>query len=285
VLKRRPRINRLVKKHDVPGLLRALSYRDIWTDPSGIVYDLGAVVRRDAVLALDEIQSDADAAELDVGAAFIACLDDPSEEVRRAAAMALGRRSEQRSVPALCRLAVTAEGPLVGVLLADLEGMDRVTVLDAATALALDHPGDEGRAAELVVRLVGDNRELRQDVLRRAESVLLDDDERRLERAAGLLIRFGPTSAPTLLAVLDRRPSAPVVAALGRLGVSEARVPLLSLVWYSDAAVRRAALAALGEIADSYWSQRRRPQAAQEPSGSSAGYVETSEREDAPMFE
>ena len=252
--RRRPKVRRLAAKGDAKRLVRALGYHDQLSDSQGRLYDLGVGVRRDAALALASV---ADTADIDVGAALIGALGDPSRQVRRAAAAALGARREGRATAALAEAALTwqdarDEAPRLAAAdaLTDLSGPESAEQL---VRILIERPMQAALARELVMRMVrSGGAETARGACATAAAALSANDGARADRAAEVLSWLGDIGVEPVLAALDgaQSPPVPAIRVLGWLGDLRACDPLIRLLSNGDADVRAAAAAALGEIAD-----------------------------------
>jgi HEAT repeat protein len=240
-----PRVEKLRRREDVQGLLRALQYHDE-TLPDG-----GAGVRRDAVLGLMPL----DASE--IHAALSRAVSDPAEIVQTAAIVALRDRG-----------GVQAIEPLVAAVV-NLPPDRSPRALEAAVA-ALEVVGDPDVPLRVAGALVARQSELEDQehvILRRLAFAadeaggvaltisylvsILGEPERGLQ-AIPLLVALAPQSVDPLIAALnEERQSEHAAVALGYTHDSEGVEPLCHLLLRSDdPALRRAAAWALGEIRD-----------------------------------
>lgn len=252
---RRPNVSKLAKRRDLKGLVAALSYHDHIADSLDRVYDLGASVRRDAVLALASMPA---GDEVDIGAALIVSLGDSSGEVRRAAATSLGIRREPRAIMALAKGALTWErlgyesaGDAALDALLGLAGPDAAeTFVDVAVC----NEADPARGREILTRLTDrGGEESATAALDRATATLSHASDQEVARhAADILVWLGANSVEPLLGLLQapgevRRQS---IRALGELHDLRSTESLLALLSDDDPEVRRAAATALGQISD-----------------------------------
>ena len=252
---RRPRVRTLARKRDSKRLVAALGYHDHVADSLDRVYDLGAGVRRDAALALGSMP---ESGELDVGAALIRSLGDPSGEVRRAAAQSLRSRRERRAMPALARAALTWVEPRYGLARAAAEdaivGLADDATAQTLIAIAVHADGiDAERMREILVRLVTARG---QDHARSASDAALlalsTGEGAVCERAAEILVWLGSASVEPLLQISGQPGAArvPAIRALGELRDLRAAESLSQLLRDSDPDVRHAAAEALGGMSD-----------------------------------
>jgi HEAT repeat protein len=263
--RRRPNIRKLAHKHDVKRLVAALSYRDYWTDQLGRVYDLGAAVRRDAALALATVAAGvADGTDVgaspdrfDVGAALIRSLEDPSGEVRRAAATALGIRAEERAVSALADTALSSspapryKASQVAAVKA-LVALDGPDTAETFVKVVVERTDDLEHAREILTRIIAKGGAETARSASAAATFALSRHERHVQdRAAEILTWLGPDSVSTLVSVVQQDGACiPAIRALGKLHALDSSEALVGLLSHDDAAVRQAAAAALGEISD-----------------------------------
>lgn len=251
--RRRPNVRKLARRQDAGRLVAALMYTNLLTDHPGRVYDLGASVRRDAALALASIHNTDD---IDACPALIRSLQDPSSEVRRAAASALGIRADRRAIPALAEAAVTWTDPRYGAARAmaveSLSTMDGRETAERCVTAVVERGEDMESALGVLARLVGNgDTQTRQAALSAATVALWRQTGKPAERAAEIMMWLGPGSADPLIDLLERRgPRLPAIRALGRLGDLRATDALTPLLTDPDPDIRRAAAAALGGTAD-----------------------------------
>jgi HEAT repeat protein len=251
--RRRPDVLKLARKGDSVRLVRALAYRDCVSDHRGRVFDLGAPVRRDAALALAAI---APAGGPDIDEALIRALRDPSAEVRRAVATALGARGDPRAVPALMDAALTWERPHYDAARAAaieaLAGLREPSVVATLVMTVVDRADEIDRGIEILARLVSsDTGGGRQLALTTAGAVMSDRNGDAAERAAEIVVWLGAGSVDMLIELLERQgPRLPTIRALGRLRDLRATEPLSALLLDGRAEVRRAAALALGQTSD-----------------------------------
>ena len=252
--RRRPNVRRLARRGKSRRLVSALTYRDFVTDRFGRVYDLGASTRRDAALALG---SAPDTDEVDVGSALIESLRDPSAEVRRAAAKALGARRETRAARALADAGLSWRDPRdqqAGS--AAVEALFHLSGPEAARALVgtvIERGADTKRARDILSRIVADGRaDTAQSAASTAVLALLHGDGGAAERAAEVLVWLGPAGVEPLLGVVESGNGARLasIRALGRLRDLRSTETLVAFLSHDEPDVRRATAIALGEIAD-----------------------------------
>jgi HEAT repeat protein len=228
----------------------ALSYRDHVIDRLGRVYDLGTSVRRDAALALATV---AECDEPDVGAALMRSLNDPSVQVRRAAAEALATRRDRRAVPALTEAALSWNGRYEPARAAALEALAALAGADTAQTVVttvVERGDSMARLADVLdVTIEGDGNDSAEAVT--AAILALARDEAAAERAAEILVWLGADSVEPLIDWLDGGGrSVPAIRALGKLRDLRATDELVRLLSEHDLEVRRAAAEALGDICD-----------------------------------
>jgi HEAT repeat protein len=247
--RRRPRVDRLSRKGDVEGLLRALGYHDRVDTSDGGVVDLGRSIRREAIAALRDIDDER------VLAAAREAIDDDDDEVRLEGVAILSERGasdllvdslvrspSRLSEPVLTELRTALldfEDPWVGVTFARAfveQGEDAAIADDQAQFIA-----------RLLSRLEKSDRE---GVARAAAAELAADERERGERAFVLLSCLGETGVEALRGALEKAHRAEAARALGRLRDSSAMADLVDLLDDEDAAARAAAARALGDIRD-----------------------------------
>jgi HEAT repeat protein len=253
---RKPRVAHLRRRGNVDGLVAAARFRDEVVDRDGQLVDLGAPVRRDAVLAL------ADFSEPGALEAVARAIGDESPAVRRAALSALVGRDDAVAIEALVRAVLTWRNE------SDLPARE-----EAAEALSRLEERDDGLLAETVgfTYLIlseppaGDAMEM--TILRRSLASTSDDVLHRLvyEAIASLASRHPVrrTRAGRLLAVFPEASVGPLRASLahpdvqlaaaevlGAIGDSSAVPDLTALLTVGDPRARRAAAFALARIRD-----------------------------------
>ena len=245
-----PDVEKLSRRGDTEGLVRALGYEDSMTDRDGRVVDLGAAVRAAAAEALARVEDPS------VVGLLMRAADDPEETVRVAAIRGLRERRDVSAVEGLVHVAANWSGPV-----------RRASREEAVDALASVRDPDVPRrtAAKLMTR-VTDLDEDDEAVLRRLAYAGGDDALRttiddlleylrgspEAPRAGRLLVALSPGSVgPLIEALRDRRAAQNAAVALGLTHDARAVEPLCSLVLDAeDALARRAAAWALGEIRD-----------------------------------
>jgi HEAT repeat protein len=248
---RPPNVEKLARKENVKGLVRALRYEDPISDTGGRTADLGVEVRAAAAAALGHLDTPA------ANAGLMSALEDPEERVRVAAVRALRERG-----------GTTAVAPLMSAAASWTDPAREEAREEAVEALASAHHPDVLR--EMVAALLARPEDLEEpdaDVVRRlaeatgAPAALRDTIEDLIAhlvepatapRARTLLVWLAPESVEPLIAAAGDETAAPEAArALGAIRDSRAVVPLSSLVVSSeDPLVRAAAAWALGEIRD-----------------------------------
>lgn len=248
---RPPNVEKLARRGNVKGLVRALRYEDPVTDTSGRTVDLGADVRAGAAEVLGHI----DAPESSY--ALTLALEDPDERVRVAAVRALRERGGTAVVKPLMRSVAHWTDP------AHSDSRDQ-----AVDALASAHHPDVLR--DTVAALLERDDELAEadaGVVRRlaeatgAPAALRDtiedligglDDAAHVARARTLLVWLAPDSVDPLIdAVREGRSLPESVRALGATRDARAVVPLSALVVSDEPPpVRAAAAWGLGEVRD-----------------------------------
>jgi HEAT repeat protein len=255
MLRPRPKVRKLARKEDVKRLVKALAYRDYVTDSQDRAYDLGAAVRRDAALALASIE---DSGDVDAGAALIRSLNDPSAEVRRAAATALGARGEKRAFEPLAEGAMFwDEQRYDGARAAALESLGELSEpssVETFVTMAIQRGDDPERTCEVLGQMLNGGGDESAQRARQAAIRALNDggDDDTTKQAAVILVWLGSDSVEPLVGVLEHPGSARVQAieALGSLHDLRSAEALIGQLQGGDAAVRKAAATALGEMSD-----------------------------------
>ena len=248
---RPPNVDKLARKQNVKGLVRALRYEDPIADTEGRSVDLGTDVRVAAATALGHI---------DDGAAeqgLIRALDDPEERVRVAAVQGLRERGGSGAVGPLLSAAANWTDPARagsrGEAVDALASAHHPDVLRETVGALLAREGDLEAADANVVRSLAEAtgapaalRDTIEDLIARL------DDPDTAQRARVLLVWLAPESVDPLIDALEAgRSQAEAARALGAIRDARAVLPLSSLVVSSDEApVRAAAAWGLGEIKD-----------------------------------
>jgi HEAT repeat protein len=252
--RRRPNVRRLARGEKTRRLVRALTYRDFVTDRFGRIYDLGAGTRRDAALALGSV---ADTDDVDVGSALIEALRDPSAEVRRAAAKALGARHETRAARPLAEAGLSWRDPRYEhARAAATDALFHLSGPEAARALVgtiVERGAEPERARDILSRIIARGRvDTAQSAASTAVLALLHGDGGAAERAAEVLVWLGPAGVEPLLGVVESGNGARLasIRALGRLRDLRSTETLVAFLSDDEPDVRQAAAIALGEIAD-----------------------------------
>ena len=252
--RRRPDVRMLARRGKTRRLVRALTYRDFVTDRFGRMYDLGASTRRDAALALGSVP---DTDDVDVGSALIESLGDPSAEVRRAAAKALGARHETRAARALAEAGLSWRDPRYQhARAAAVEALFHLSGPEAARALVgtvIERGADPKRARDILCRVVASGRgDTAQSAASTAVLALLHGDGGAAERAAEVLVWLGPAGVEPLLGVVESGNGARLasIRALGRLRDLRSTETLVAFLSDDNPDVRQTAATSLGEIAD-----------------------------------
>jgi HEAT repeat protein len=246
-----PRIEKLRRKNDVDGLVRALSYEDLVRGRDSEVVDLGVDVRRLATEAL---------AGMEGHAAFnglLRALDDPEESVRRTAVRGLRERGDPVAVEQLTSAATNWTQPEYAAARAD--AVDALTFLRDPTAPRRLAAGLVTRAADLDDETDAEIvRQLARGAGRDAVAGTVEDLVARLAdssvsaRARRLLVWLAPDSVEPLMRALEDSPTRrDAIFALGDLHDSRAVEKLCGILLGEDETnVRTAAAWALGEIKD-----------------------------------
>jgi HEAT repeat protein len=217
---RPPRVEKLRRKNDVDGLVKALSYEDLVHGRDGEIVDLGVDVRSLATEAL---------AGMDGHAAMngvLLALDDPEESVRRTAIRGLRERGDPVAVEQLTSAVTNWTQPEFAG--ARAEAVDALTFLHDPTA-----------ARRLAAGLISRKAELDDD----ADAQIL----RRVAQGAGR-----DAAAGTVEDLVARLPDSSVSARVRRVLVwlaPDSVEPLIRAL--EDSAIRREAIFALGDTHDS----------------------------------
>jgi HEAT repeat protein len=251
--RRRPRVEKAIRKNDVKRLLRALHYYDAIADSRGRLIDLAEPVRASAARGLAQIEtSDGSAVE----SALIGALGDHGARVRAEAAHALAVRGARSSVQALASAAVEWNGQYEAArdaalaALADLSGRDEIPrVVQVLTERALS----PGHAGEILAGIIASKSEDTRAVAgMAAATVLTEGTMDEIARAVEMLLVLGASSVEPLLTIAweDQAAKRHAIPILARLGDRRAVPPLCGALDDQDVSVRRAAADALGELAD-----------------------------------
>jgi len=250
--RRRPNVRRLARRGDVAGLIRALEHTDIVLDRQGRPWDVGGLVRRDAVEALAGRD---DPAALE---ALIGRLSDEDESVRLAAIGAIRHRPDGQVIRALAGgvgswPSPEGDGSRAEALDALLEiGHPRTLELlvVAMVRRAGGRPLDESDASSLRT-VQAHHGETVREVTWRLIAPLTDDRVEVEDRAETMLTWLEPHSLEPLVAALDRpQVRCRAARALGTLRDNRAVGPLVDTIFDQDPTVRRTVARALGEIKD-----------------------------------
>jgi HEAT repeat protein len=259
-----PNIRKMEARHDVKGLIRALSYKKYCDVPKGAAEALGVIGDSRAVKPLliaiaahkdrhTDVCTAAAEALVKIGASavepLIAALKDRDSDVRIAAVEALGKIGDTRAVEPLiaalkdrdshvCIAAVKALGKIgdtraVEPLIAALKDRDRFVRYAAVEALGK----------------IGDTRAVEPLI-----AALKDSDSILRKVAAEVLGKIGdPRAVEPLIAALNDSDSGVrkvAAEALGMIGDPRAVEPLIAALNDSDSKVRKVAAEVLGKMGD-----------------------------------
>jgi HEAT repeat protein len=253
---RKPRVAHLRRRGKVDGLVAAARFRDEIVDRDGRLVDLGAPVRRDAVLAL------ADFSEPDALAAVARAVGDDSSAVRRAALSALVGREDPVAVEALVRAVLTwgnqsdlrardEAAEALSMLAEQNDGLVAETI--GLTYLILNEPPARDAMEMTMLRrfLASSSDDVLDPLVYEAIANLASRHPVRRARAGWLLAVFPEASLGPLRASLAH-PDVRLAAAeaLGAIGDSMATPDLTAMLTVDDASARRAAALALARIRD-----------------------------------
>lgn len=252
--RRKPRVEKAIRKNDAKRLLRALCYHDAVADSRGRLIDIAEPVRVSAARGLAQIETNDGTA---VDQALVNALGDRAPRVRQAAAQALAIRGARGSVSALASAAAEWDGhyqdtarPAALAALADLAGPAEMPLIVQILTTRARSPRD---AAEIFASvLASKNGETLAAAAVAAARVLIEGGPPEITRTAEMLLALGSPSVEPLLTVAreqgtGRRHAIPILA---RLGDRRAVLPLCDALDDPDVTVRRAAAHALGELAD-----------------------------------
>jgi HEAT repeat protein len=246
--RRRPNVTVLAAQEDVAGLVSAAGFEDLTRNSEGQVFDQGAEIRAQAVLALGEVGHEAGNGSL------TEALRDPSDDVRSAAVRALFQRGEVAPLAhALGWLPAEGGNSRALALRALLELKEPGTAQLVIRALVWA-PGDEP-LPDLDVALVhtlvqADTRaDVANDAVQELLSALSEDRAEVVARAEELLQRLAPASVKGLIAELEGGGSPERAAALlGRIADNRALQPLIDALGHRELSVRLHAASALGQL-------------------------------------
>jgi HEAT repeat protein len=253
VPRRKPRVEKAIRKNDAKRLLRALCYHDAVADSRGRLIDIAEPVRVSAARGLAQIETTEGIA---VDQALVAALGDRAPRVRQAAAQALAIRGARGSVSALASAAAEWNGqyqetarPAALEALADLAGPAEMPLIVRILTTRTASPQDAGEifASVLAFKSV----ETLAAAAAAAAKVLIEGGPPEVARTSEMLLALGSSSVEPLLTVARgqdaRRHAIPILA---RLGDRRAVLPMCDALVDQDVTVRRAAADALRELAD-----------------------------------
>ena len=212
-------------------------------------------MQRDAALVL-ALTANTELGAVDVGAALIRSLYDPSAEVRRAVGTALANRGDRRAVPALAEAALRWTSPRYEparrAAIEALAAMHEPETAERCVTTLVERCDDMDRALAVLARLVSNgNAEARPSALTAATVALWRRTGDPAERAAEVMVWLGPDSVDPLIDLLERRgPHLPAIRALGKLRDLRATDALTPFLSNHSPEVRLTAAIALGEMTD-----------------------------------
>jgi hypothetical protein len=244
---RKPNIKTLVRRGDIEGLERAMSFQDLKPTSDGTLSDFGIPVRAEAVLGLGALDATSG------GPALARALRDPADAVRCAAVKVLHARQEVDLLVQALRWVPPDRGhsrDLAFQAVCDLQEFVTAPMI----AEALIHGTDEelltDDEAELILALLHDDRAETTDALIKLLIPALGDERGIVaDRAGELLVRLAPSSIDAVAAEL-RTGAAPGEAAyvLGRIADSKAMDVLLEGLHHGDARARAESASALAAL-------------------------------------
>jgi HEAT repeat protein len=250
--KRTTNVGRLQRRGNVEGLVAAAQHRDTFVDRDGSVVDVGGPVRREAVLALADIEDPrARAAARDA-------LADADLSVRLAALESVRRTHDEDALPDAIQMAfaAVAHGEAAGeAVLGSLIQLAEPARANLYARGLIAHPSGEllhPQELRLFDEVIGSApAEFQQRLIDELVVVMGTADADGQARAAGFLVALGDSAIePAIRALGNPRTRLGAAVALGFLRSQRAVEPLLATVTDADAAVRRVAVRALGEIKD-----------------------------------
>jgi HEAT repeat protein len=246
----KPKVKALARRGDEDGLVAAAGYQDLVPGPDGGMFDGGAEIRHDAILALGELAPDSGAE------AVQAALSDPADAVRIAAIQVLFARNEPTPLAAALAWLPTEDGhsrPLAIRALLELRPPECApTLTDALLRAAGDDPVGEDEEDLLLQLLDADeDTAASTEVVEVLLAALADEREPVADRAEDLLALIAPASTEGVIAEL-RAGATPSRAArvLARIKDTRALEPLIEALMHRDAGVRAQSAAALGALRD-----------------------------------
>jgi HEAT repeat protein len=246
----KPNVKSLVRRGDTAALVHAAGYQDLVPAPGGGMVDRGAVVRKEAIVALAKLGPEAGA---DV---VTTALSDHSDAVRLTAIRVLYARQQTTPLAAALAWLPRDQGHsrvLAMQALAELRRPDSAPALTAALVHARgDDPVDEEEAALLALLLEADeSSEITGEVVEQLLMALADENDVVSERAEDLLTRIAPASIEGVISEL-KAGAAPHRAAtvLARIKDTRALEPLMEALLHRDPRVRAESATALGELRD-----------------------------------
>jgi HEAT repeat protein len=248
---RAPKVEKLRRRNDVDGLVRALGYQDLVRDREGQVFDMGVELRERAVGALAGMDGQP------ATDALLRALGDPAESVRMAAVRGLRGRDDAGAAEELASAVANWTEPHYATA--------RGEALEALVSLR-DPAAPRLLVAGLVARETELDPEADAEMLRRVTDAgghdalagTVDDLVARLRDASGqarvrsLLVWLAPDSVDPLIRALDDRAARrDAIFALGAIHDSRAVEKLCAiLIGEDEEGMRTAAAWALGEIKD-----------------------------------
>ena len=207
---RKPNIKALVRRGDIEGLEKAMSYQDLKPTSQGTLSDRGIPVRAEAVLALGALDGSSG------GPGLARALRDPADSVRCAAVKVLHARKEVDLLVQALRWVPPDRGHSRSLALRAVCDLQEF-VTAQMIAEALIHRTDEELLsedeAESILALMGDDPGATTAALMKLLIAALGHERGIVaDRAGALLVRLAPTSIDAVAAEL-RTGAAPAEAA------------------------------------------------------------------------
>ena len=253
---RAPRIRKLRRREDVPGLVEALGYAKLVDLGDGQRGDMGVPIRLRALEALAEVASEPDVPRIGVA------LRDRIPTVRHLAVRVIRKLGPAPAAEALATAVVAPGQPeFLEARLEALEALEELdksggmgtarrlaeAAVDGGPEVALDQVTQDALAGFVAESSSGEVSGLVDELIDRLPAM-----NGSLENAQVVLSWLGPASVGPLIGALERDGGfrEPAAAVLGSIRDSQALEPLTAVLEDRRAHVRQVAAWALGELRD-----------------------------------